>query len=203
MIAHSIEAAMASGCFERVVVSTDDDEIACVAEAFGAEVPFRRAATLADDHATTGAVVADAIHQLRAQGACHERVCCVYATAPLLEPSDLRRGLGMLLEGAAQYVFSVTTFDFPVQRALRLAAGGGVMPLQPECAAMRSQDLETIVHDAGQFYWGRADAFLAGLPVFAPHSRPLLLPRWRVQDIDTEEDWLRAELMATALRSRG
>lgn len=199
MIAHSIDAARKSAIFDRIIVSTDDDEIAQVAHAHGAEVPFRRPADLSDDHATSIAVVAHAVDWLTSSGTPPEAVCCLYATAPFVHVEDLRAGLSTLRQSEAEFCFPVTTFAFPIQRALRRDDSGAVSMLHPEHEITRSQDLPEYVHDAGQFYWGRAQAWRSGLPIYAKHSRTILIPRHRVQDIDTPEDWQRAELMHVAL----
>ena len=200
MIAWSIEAALQSGCFDEVVVSTDDQEIAQTAKTFGASVPFMRPAELADDFTGTGPVVVHAIEHFQSEKeTCHE-VCCVYATAPFLRASDLRQGLQVLQERGRDFVFSVTSYAFPIQRAVRINADGNVEMFQPQYFAVRSQDLEHAFHDAGQFYWGTKSAWLEGKSVFAPHSSPIILPRYRVQDIDTPEDWTHAEALFKALR---
>lgn len=201
MIAWSIEAALASGCFDRVIVSTDDDEIAEAAAAWGAEVPFRRPAALSDDHTGTIPVIAHAIHWLRDEGQAPGAVCCLYATAPFVQAEDLRSGLSALQQEDADYAFSVTSYAFPIQRALRITADGHVAMFQPEHFSTRSQDLEEAYHDAGQFYWGRADAWCAGTPIFSERAVPVILPRHRVQDIDTLEDWQRAEWLLRALQA--
>ena len=201
MIVWSIEAALESGCFDRVIVSTDDDEIAEVATAHGAQVPFRRPADLADDFTPTLPVIAHAIRQQQ-DTAPVGRACCLYATAPFVRAEDLRAGLTLLDDSGADYAFSATTFGFPIQRAIRRGGDGRVSMFQPEHAATRSQDLEEAWHDAGQFYWGRADAWLAGRPIFGPASVIVPLPRSRVQDIDTVEDRDRAELIFNALAAR-
>ena len=193
MIVHSIHAARDCALFERIIVSTEDPEIAAVARAHGAEVPFMRPAALADDHTGTLAVMRHAVQACRALQWNVEEVCCLYATAPFVTVQDLRRGLELLQGEGVQYAFSATDFDFAIQRAIRLKAGGAVEPVWPENMARRSQDLEPLYHDAGQFYWGRAEAFATELPIFAAHSRAVLLPRARVQDIDTPDDWQRAE----------
>lgn len=195
MIVWPIEALRASGVFDRIVVSTDDPEIAEIARSAGAELPFTRPRALADDHTATLPVMSHAVRSLREVGWHLDHVCCVYATAPLLDADDLRAALRTIETTGVQYVFSCTTFGFPIQRALQLTDAAGVQPMFPSCIGMRSQDLPEAFHDAGQFYWGTAEAFDAQLPVFAPHSRPHLLPRHRVQDIDTEDDWIRAELL--------
>lgn len=202
MIAWSIAAARESGCFDRVIVSTDDDEIAEVAMAFGAEVPFRRPAELSDDHATTVPVIAHAVRWQQAHAAV-ERACCIYATAPFVRAEDIRAGLELLETGGCSYVFSVTSYAFPIQRALRLGADGHVGMFQPEHSATRSQDLEEAYHDAGQFYWGGATTWLAQTPIFDTAAAGLRLPRKRVQDIDSVEDWERAEIIFQALLQEG
>ncbi|MCE8040703.1 pseudaminic acid cytidylyltransferase [Halomonas daqingensis] len=199
MIAWSIEAALASGCFDRVIVSTDDEEIATVASEWGAEVPFRRPAELSDDHTGTIPVIAHAIEWFREQGEAPAAVCCLYATAPFVQPEDLRCGYQNLQGGEEiDYAFSVTSYAFPIQRALRLTPEGRVAMFQPEHFHTRSQDLEEAWHDAGQFYWGLSDAWLKRRPIFSERAVPVFLPRHRVQDIDTPEDWQRAEWLFRA-----
>lgn len=201
MIAWSIEVALQSDCFDQVVVSTDDTEIADIARQYGAQVPFMRPATLADDNTGTTAVVAHAIDWFAAQGKVPEQVCCIYATAPFVSVDDLRRGLVILTETDSDYAFSVTSYAFPIQRAIRLTADNRVAMFNTEHFNTRSQDLEDAYHDAGQFYWGRAEAWLQGRVVFGPTAAAVLLPRHRVQDIDTPEDWTRAEWMFKALHA--
>lgn len=197
MIGWSIAAAQGSGVFDRIVVSTDDAEIAAVARDQGAEVPFVRPADLSGDHAATVPVIAHAVAALDLPA--DTPVCCLYATAPLVQPADLLAALALLQPGVS-YVMAVTTFPYPVQRALRRDAQGGVTMMAPEHMTTRSQDLEEAWHDAGQFYWARAETWAAGVPVFGPGARGLALPRHRVQDIDTPEDWARAEALFTVLR---
>lgn len=201
MIAWSIRAARDSGCFDRILVSTDDAEIAGIAQDHGAEAPFLRPADLSDDHTGTIPVIAHAVRWQQAQGVAATEVCCIYATAPFVRAEDLRRGLRILDDQGADYAFSVTSYAFPIQRALRLTPEGRVAMFQPEHFHTRSQDLEEAWHDAGQFYWGRGAAWLAQAPLFGPGSAPVPLPRHRVQDIDTPEDWERAEWLFRALRA--
>ncbi len=198
MIAWPLQAAIASNCFDRIIISTDDAEIADVARQYGGEVPFLRPADLADDHTGTTPVIAHAVQWLRAQGSTATEVCCIYATAPFLQAVDLQEGLRILQQSRAEYAFSVTSYAFPIQRALRLRPEDRVEMFQPQYFHTRSQDLAEAYHDAGQFYWGRAEAWLANQPIFAAHSAAVLLPRHRVQDIDTPEDWQRAEWMFRA-----
>ncbi|WP_321836305.1 pseudaminic acid cytidylyltransferase [Pseudomonas kulmbachensis] len=201
MIAWSIEAALQSGCFDQVIVSTDDEEIADVARRYGATVPFVRPAELSDDHTGTIPVIRHAIEWVNAQGQSVEQACCLYATAPFVSPEDIRRGFDTLLETGSDYAFSVTSYAFPIQRAIRLNAEGQVEMFNPEHFNTRSQDLEEAFHDAGQFYWGKADAWLQGRMIFSPASVPVALPRHRVQDIDTPEDWVRAEWLFKAMQA--
>ncbi|MFJ4606212.1 pseudaminic acid cytidylyltransferase [Pseudomonas atacamensis] len=200
MIVRSIRTALESALFDAVVVSTDDAEIADVARANGAEVPFMRPAVLADDFTGTAAVIAHALQQLPV----FDYACCVYATAPLLQARYLRQGLDLLKQHPHKaFAFSVCGFGFPVQRALTLDEEGALMSLYPEFRATRSQDLPEAFQDAGQFYWGRSEAWLRGETLFSPASLPVILPRHLVQDIDTPEDWQRAEYLYAALRAGG
>jgi len=194
MLAWSIIAAKNAACFDRIIVSTEDAEIAVVAQEYGAEVPFMRPVEIANDYATTTEVISHAITWLNQHGQMPERVCCLYATAPFVDADDLRQGLALLTaDSQCQFAFSATRFGCPIQRAIKLDASGKVSMFQPEYQLTRSQDLEEAYHDAGQFYWGRASAWLKRQPIFAAHSKLVLLPSFRVQDIDTPEDWLRAE----------
>lgn len=201
IIAWSIAAGRESGLFDHILVSTDDDAIADVARAHGASAPFRRPAELADDHAGTAEVVAHASRWALDQGWPVETVCCLYATAPLVRPEDLRQGLALLRGGDWLYSFTATEFESPIFRSFGRHPGGGVEMFFPEHYAKRSQDLPRALHDAGQFYWATPDTWSSGRRIYDRHSVPLVIPRWRVQDIDTEEDWTRAELMARLLRA--
>jgi pseudaminic acid cytidylyltransferase len=196
MIAYAIEAAQRSGLFDHVVVSTDDDEIAAAAAELGAQVPFRRPTDLADDHTPTVPVVAHAIRACEALGWRANQVCCIYPGVPFLQEQDLHAAL-QALAADADYAFPVVPFPSAIQRALRREADGTTRPFYPEYAATRTQDLPAAFHDAGQFYWGRAGAWLAGLNIHV-HGRTIVLPPWRVVDIDTPEDWERAELLYRA-----
>ncbi|NRB68613.1 MAG: pseudaminic acid cytidylyltransferase [Vibrio sp.] len=200
MIAYSIEAAIASGCFDKVIVSTDDAEIAAVAEDYGAYVPFFRPADISDDYATTMDVMAHAIHWCQNEGWEIDAVCCLYATAPFVLPKDLQQGYALLQGEDVQFAFSATSFPFPIQRAIKLDSDGSVSMFTPENEQVRSQDLEEAYHDAGQFYWGKTRAFLEKYSIFSPHSKAVLLPRNRVQDIDTHEDWELAESLFSVLK---
>jgi pseudaminic acid cytidylyltransferase len=203
MIAWSIGAARESGLFDHILVSTDNDEIARIAEANGAEVPFRRPAELANDHAGTIEVIAHATEWALAQGWELDAVCCLYATAPFTRADDLRQGLERLNSDSWAFCFSATSYASPIFRAFRQSETGGVEMFFPEHFDKRSQDLPEALHDAAQFYWGRPEAWCSHERLFDRQSTPLLIPRWRVQDIDTEDDWRRAELLWKALFEEG
>jgi pseudaminic acid cytidylyltransferase len=201
MIAYSINCALLSGLFDRVIVSTDDNEIAEVAKKCGAEVPFMRPQELSDDHAGTTEVIAHAIKWLQSQGTNPSAVCCIYATAPFIRQDDLKQGLATLERGNWQYVFSATTFGFPIFRAFQKTSEGGLEMVFPEHFMTRSQDLPETLHDAGQFYWGQSQAWLDHVRIFDIVSTVVMIPHWRVQDIDTLEDWERAQVMWQVLQS--
>jgi pseudaminic acid cytidylyltransferase len=198
IIAWPIEAALRAGCFDDVIVSTDDLEIARIAEQHGANVPFLRPATLANDFVGTIPVIRHATEWLQQNGKSPHQVCCIYATAPFLHESDLLRGLALLQENKCSYAFSVTSYQYPIQRAIRITEQGRVEMVQPEYLNTRSQDLEETMHDAAQFYWGEAQAWLEERPIFASTSVPVFVSRQLVQDIDTLEDWSLAEKMFAA-----
>ena len=200
MIAWSIEAAKESLLFDRIIVSTDDAEIAGVAKLWGAEVPFMRPAELSDDLTGTTPVIAHAINWLQDHDEMPSAVCCIYATAPFVQASDITKALAKLEDGAWQFVFSATTFEYPIFRAIEQQAGGKLKMFFPEYFHSRSQDLPEAIHDAGQFYWGLPQAWLKNIRIFDRWSSVVLLPRWRVQDIDTPEDWERAELLAKLMK---
>jgi pseudaminic acid cytidylyltransferase len=195
MLAWSVEAAQASGLFDRIVVSTDSEEIAAVARAHGAEVPFLRPADISDDFTPLASVIKHALAWLQADGADVERICTILATAPFVRPADLVAGRQALVEADVASVFAVTSFAFPILRALRITDDGSLAMVWPEHELTRSNDLPEMYHDAGQFYWLDAARFLTAGRAYTQDARPVVLPRYIVQDIDTPEDWIRAELM--------
>jgi len=201
IIGYSIEAAIESGLFDQVIVTTDDPAIADVAREHGAEVPFVRPSDLADDHTTVVDVVCHAVEWMQEQGYPLELVCLIYATAPLVDKGDLARGAEAFDGGDWDFSFAVTDFAAPIFRAFSALPGGGVKMFQPEHFKTRSQDLPVALHDAGQFCWGTPEAWLERRPVFDSRSVPIMIPRWRVQDIDTPDDWARAELIYRWLNS--
>jgi pseudaminic acid CMP-transferase len=193
MLAWSIETAQKSNLFDQIIVSTDDSEIANIAKQCEATVPFVRPMELSDDYAGTIPVIAHATRWAIDQGLDIQAVCCIYATAPLLQEQDLQRGLEALQSGDWDYAFAVTDFPSSIFRAFKQMPDGGLQMFFPEHFTTRSQDLPVALHDAGQFYWGRPDAWLKNKPIFDRTSKPIIIPRWRVQDIDTPDDWERVE----------
>ncbi|MEM7358553.1 MAG: pseudaminic acid cytidylyltransferase [Pseudomonadota bacterium] len=202
IMAWSIEAAQASGLFDRVMVSTDDDEIADIAVALGAEVPFKRPAELADDYATTLQVMSHAAAFLEQQYTNLEAVCCIYPAAPFIRAEEIQAGHQALFSSSWQYAFSVTNYATSVYRSFIAGDSGGVEMIFPDHYETRSQDLPECLHDAAQFYWGRPSAWIQQLPIFAAHSVPIRIPNWRVVDIDTPEDWERALARAATISSQ-
>jgi pseudaminic acid cytidylyltransferase len=198
LIAYSIEAALQSGLFEKIIVSTDDEEIATVAKRYGADVPFLRPHELSDDFTGTGAVVEHVLQTLKAQGETYDFACTIYATAPLLEPRYLIEGFEKLRESDAVYAFSVTSMPFPIWRTFKITETKRCEMFWKDKFSARSQDLEEAYQDAGQFYW-HALRKTAHDVMFGSESIPIILPRHLVQDIDTPEDWTRAELMYKVL----
>lgn len=198
IIGWAIETALASGCFDRIVVSTDDDEIAEVARNYGAEAPFRRSEDLSNDFTQTVPVIVDAIRRLGVAN--RTPVCCLYATSPFVVGADIDLGLKRLGKSEAPFVLSVTSYAYPIQRALRQENSGILRMIRPQAVLTRSQDLDETWHDAGQFYWGHAESWRSSKGIFDLGVEGVVLPRHRVQDIDTEEDWCRAELMMQAMQ---
>ena len=199
LIAYSIEVALKSKLFKKVIVSTDDIEIAKIAKEYGAEVPFIRPPELSDDFTGTGAVVEHTIDYLKSQGENIEFVCTIYATAPMLKEKYLIEGFKRLKESDAHMAFSVTSMPFPIQRTFKMTRDGRCKMFTPEYFTSRSQDLEEAYQDAGQFYWKNLKNKASDI-AFGKDSIPIILPRHLVQDIDTLEDWKRAELMYEILQ---
>jgi pseudaminic acid cytidylyltransferase len=203
MIAYAIEAALACEAIGRVIVSTDDDEIAAIAEAHGAEVPFARPPELADDITPTVPVIQHAIRTLEERGERPGHVCCIYPGVPFIRTEDILEAFALLLEhGGEGYTFPVAGFPSPIQRALRRGPDGALAPFDPAHVGTRTQDLEPAYFDAGQFYWATAQTWLSGDSAHA-NGRAIVLPEWRVVDIDTPEDWQRAEALHRAFAQGG
>ncbi len=200
MIAYSIEAAIRAGIFDEIIVSTDDEEIADIAKNAGASVPFMRPKELSDDYTATGAVIEHAIKFLQARGDRIKFVCTIYATAPLIDEFYIKLGLEKLRASNAKNAFSCTSMPFPIWRTFKIAKDGRCEMFWRENFAKRSQDLEEAYQDAGQFYWTNLDAPSSDEIFFGRDSIAIVLPRHLVQDIDTPQDWIRAEFLYEAVQ---
>jgi pseudaminic acid cytidylyltransferase len=200
MIAWAISAAKQSNLFDHVLVSTDDEEIAGVARSWGAETPFVRPAELADDYSPTVPVVAHAVKASLHLGWAADFACCIYPCSPFLQAGDLQAAIDLAIARNADFVYPVTDYPHPIQRAMRQLSGGKMQFLNPEYEMTRTQDLECTYHDAGQFYWGKASAWLDHKKMHTD-GIGMPIPSWRVVDIDTHEDWARAESLFKALCS--
>ena len=199
LIAYSIEIALKLGLFEKVIVSTDSEEIAEVAKKYGAEVPFMRPKELSDDYSSSDDAVSHAIKFLKDRGEEFRYVCTIYATAPFLKEEYLKKGFELLKNSDARMAFSVTSMPFPIQRTFKITPNGRCQMFTPEYFSYRSQDLEEAYQDAGQFYWVDTTKKQKDIP-FGSQSIPIVLPRYLVQDIDTMEDFECAELMFLSLK---
>ena len=198
ILKYSIDAAQRSGLFDKIIVTTDDAEIAEIAKSYNVEVPFLRPKYLSDDFATTSAVVSHALKWLKDEGEKYEFVCTIYATAPFLSSDYISKGYSVLKASAATNAFSATASPYPIQRMFKINEQERCEMFFPENFESRSQDLEEAYHDAGQFYWSRIRDY-AKETMFGRSSIPVILPSYLVQDIDSEEDWIRAELMYKVL----
>lgn len=198
LLQRAVNCALESDVFSRVVVSTDDVEIQRLSMSWGAEAPSLRPARLSDDYAGTSEVIAHVVSELD----CHEadEICAIYATTPLMRSADLVQSLDRFRVEDCSFCFAVTSFEFPVQRAMHVR-NGKCFPMYPAYERSRSQDLVEAFHDAGCFYWGSAKDWREQRSLYDGHAIPFFLPRYRVQDIDTEEDWERAELMFRVLNN--
>lgn len=194
MIVWTIGYALQSGLFDKVIVSTDDEAIANVAQDAGAEIPFARPANLADDLTPTAPVIAHAVEACQEIGWCIEYACCIYPCVPFLKTSDLTAAFEILQTNDSSFVYPVTEYSHPIQRAMRRLPTGQMQLLQPEHELTRTQDLEKTYHDTGQFYWGRASSWTAYAMIHSAGTG-LIVPSWRVVDIDTDDDWKRAEIL--------
>lgn len=202
LISYSIEAAKRTELFDRIIVSTDSEQIAETAREYGAEAPFMRPAEIADDFTPTQNVLSHAINFISEKTPV-DYMCCIYATAPLISPKYIKQGYSMLLEKDANTVFSVTTFPHPIFRAYKINPDGFVQMIWPEHGLTRSNDLPETYHDAGQIYWIKGDNFIKTGKMISKKTIPLILPRYLVQDIDTQEDWETAELMYENCKAKG
>jgi pseudaminic acid cytidylyltransferase len=195
MIAWPIEVAKKSGLFEHILVSTDDEEISKVSKSCGAEVSFMRPADLSDDYTGTTEVIAHSVSWMQDKGWTLDAICCIYPTSVFLQIEHLKQGWDAIASRKWKFAFSVTDYEYPIFRSFKMLDHGGVEMFFPEHFETRSQDLPKALHDAAQFYWGTPKAWLNQLKVFDCHSFPVIIPHWQVQDIDTDNDWKRAELI--------
>jgi len=200
IIAYTIETAIKSNVFDKIIVSTDSEEIAEVAKQYGAEVPFVRPVELSDDFSGTTEVTAHAVQWYQDRNMPIELVCSIYATAPLLSAETLIKGLQIIQSTGKQYAFTVTAFPSSIHRAIKISKDNELEMYWPENFYTRSQDLEEAYHDAGQMYWGTPEAFTEKLRFYDKHSAPVIVPNHLVQDIDTPDDWVMAELLYQALQ---
>lgn len=200
IIAYSIEAAIKSNCFDEVIVSTDNNEIAELAIKYGAQVPFIRPDEISDDFSNTLVVVKHAIEQQSVDSNI-ETVCCLYATAPFIDAKTINDSYEQFIKSNACYCLGITSFPFSIQRAIKVSSKNRLAMFNKKSIQKRSQDLETAYHDAGQFCWGKASAFKNELSIYSELTIPFILPRHLTQDIDTMEDWVRAETMYKLLQS--
>jgi len=202
IISYSIEAAKLSGIFDTIIVSTDSETIAKTARDWGAEVPFMRPPELSDDYTPTAPVIIHALQWLADNGKPATYACCIYATAPFVRPEFIKQGYDTLVRNKVSSVFSVTSFPFPIFRALRITDKGNLEMFWPEYELRRSQDLPDAYHDAGQFYWLKVESFLKNKRLYSSDAMPVRLPCYLVHDIDTMEDWDTAERMLRALQMK-
>lgn len=198
IIAYSIEAAKQSGLFDEIVVSTDDEEIAAIASEWGSTTPFLRPKPLSEDSVGVVAVTRHAIEWFHEHSTDVTHACCIYATAPFLKPEFLKAGFDLLVEKKVHFTFSATRFSYPIQRAFRVTENGEPEMFWPEHYSSQSHELEAAYHDAAQFFWGTAEAFMAERVPFSAGSHPVIIPAYLVHDIDTPEDWERAERVFAA-----
>ena len=200
IIAYSIDAAFKSKCFEEIIVSTDDDEVASISLKYGAKVPFKRPKNLSDDYTPTIPVIKHAINWFEKNNNMISNICCLYATAPFVKPEFIKESYEQFVLSNSKYCFSATSYAFPIQRAIKILKNKKVSMFFPENFNLRSQDLIKSYHDAGQFYWGKVQAYKDEISMFSNEAEAYILPRYLVQDIDDNEDWIRAEMMYKLLK---
>lgn len=200
IIGYSITAALESGCFDEVMVSTDDAEIAEIAKGFGATIPFLRSAKNSDDYSTTTDVLKEVIEEYKKSGVYYDTLCCIYPTAPFVTAAKLQTAMKMLAETNADCVLPIVKYSYPIQRSLKIENGKAVMNW-PENYFARSQDLTPVFHDCGQYYCLNTESMVRQMKLFAENTIPIITPEEEVQDIDNEEDWKLAEIKYTFLQS--
>ncbi len=202
IIAYSIEEALRSNQFEEVMVSTDSEEIALIAQKLGAVIPFMRSAENSNDYAGTAEVILEVIGEYEKIGRTFDYACCIYPTAPFVSADSLRLALSLLIEKKADSVIPITEFSYPILRSVKVNSEGCIEMNWPEYYSSRSQDLPKSYHDCGQFYFLNIDSLKKFQRLFMPNSVPIITPETMVQDIDNETDWKLAELKYKAFRSK-
>ena len=201
IISYSIKAAIDSNLFDKVIVSTDCDEIAQVAIKYGAEAPFIRPKELSGDFLGTHEVVGHALRWLEDFGDVVDYACCIYATAPMIQVSDLIKGCDLIKTGNWKSVIAATKYSYPVFRSFKKLPSGGLKMVFPEHYNSRSQDLPEVYHDAGQFYWAKSQEWKNKPGSFSENNTIIELPNYLVQDIDTLDDWYKAEKIYESYKS--
>ena len=201
VIAYSIQAALESNCFDKIMCSTDDVKIAKIAQKYGAEVPFFRSPETSTDYATTADVWQEVISEYAKRGEFFDCFCCIYPVAPFISGKQLKAGLNIMLNENANGAMPVVQYSYPTQRALKISSQKLSM-FYPDFLTARSQDLEKSYHDAGQFYWYKTEAFHKNPNIMQLSPVAIILPENEVQDIDTEEDWQIAELKYKILQGK-
>lgn len=199
VLEYSVDAALKSGCFDDVIVSTDDKDIRDAALSCGAKVPFLRSKRASGDHATTADAIIEVLGEYKKTGRQFEYCCCIYPTAPFVTIERLKKGFDVLKETGADSVIPIVRFGYPIQRALKIE-DGRIHMMWPENLNIRSQDLTPAYHDAGQFYWMKVESFLRNKSIIAENTSFIELPESEAHDIDNEEDWIMAELKYKILK---
>ena len=202
IISRSIEIAHKTKLFDKIIVSTENKEIASIARKNNAETPFIRPFKLAGDRIGTEVVISHAIKWLKSQGKDPQAVCCIYPTAVFAKPEDIIKAYKKMINGNWNYVFPAATFQSTVIRSFIKLQNNGVKMLFPNTYNSRTQDLKQTYYDAGQFYWGRPEAWLKLKPIINKSSTIINIPRWRAHDIDTLEDWKQAEIIYKSLMKK-
>lgn len=202
IIVWSIQLAMKCKFFDKIIVSTDDLEIANLAKSFGAEVPFLRPKKLSNDYTGTVPVISHAVKWQIKHHFKPNYVCCIYATAPFIKLSDLKNSLKILKNSDSDYVLPVTSYGHPIQRSFKIKKNKKLKMFNRKYSNSRSQDLEKAFHDTGQFYWGSTNAWLKNKPIISGNSSCIIVPRQRAIDIDTFEDWQIAEKMFQIINNK-
>ena len=195
IIAYSIETAISSKLFDKVIVSTDDQEIKDIAKKYGAEVPFIRPKQFADDFTGTHEVIGHAVKWLEDNGEIIDYACCIYPTAPLIEKDDLIKGFELIKTGKWISVMAATNFSYPIFRSFKNLSDGGLKMIFPKHYNSRSQDLPEVYHDAGLFYWAKPETWKEPSNGYGEKNSIIKIPNYRVQDIDTLDDWKKAEII--------